>query len=130
MIKAKESEIKSKTHSNEQPNIYALKLRGLPFKIEYCDVEQFLEGFKFIADSIKFGFDESCRKTGEAVILMESEEEAIRALKEKNKNLIQHRYIEIFKVSSNEYTNFELQYSNEKAAQNNNFIREFHHKGK
>ena len=110
MTKAKESEARSTSKRvPEQSTLYPLKLRGRPFKLEYCDLEQFLSGYKFVADSIKFGIDEFCRKTGEAVLLMESEEEANRVLSDKNKALIQHRYIEIFKITPNEFSNFELQ---------------------
>lgn len=56
----------------------AVKIRGMPWRVEQEEIETFLEGFKWVRDSIRIGELEGGRRTGQGAVLFESEEEASR----------------------------------------------------
>jgi RNA recognition motif-containing protein len=60
-------------------------LQGLPFKASDEDIEEFFSGFNMVAGSVKYQKNEEDRKTGHAAVLFESQEDADRAFKEKQK---------------------------------------------
>ncbi|XP_054714379.1 heterogeneous nuclear ribonucleoprotein H2-like [Uloborus diversus] len=74
-------------------------MRGLPFRAVERDIFEFFAPLKPVAVRIKY--EASGRSSGEADAMFSSHEEAIRAMK-KDKEKIQHRYIELFLQSEPE----------------------------
>ncbi|KAF8793884.1 heterogeneous nuclear ribonucleoprotein H2-like [Argiope bruennichi] len=68
-------------------------LRGLPFRAVERDIFDFFAPLKPVAVRIKY--EPSGRSSGEADAMFATHEEALRAMK-KDKEKIQHRYIELF----------------------------------
>lgn len=63
-----------------------LRMQGLPFKATDEDIEEFFSGYNMVAGSVKYQMNEETeRKTGHAAVLFESQEDADRAFKEKQK---------------------------------------------
>ena len=63
------------------PNEYvALRMRGLPWNVSMDDVYFFFSDYKYVKGSAKVGINSQGRKTGEAVVLFKSADEAERAL--------------------------------------------------
>jgi len=90
-----------------------LRLRGLPFSARHMDIKNFFYDYKIVRESVKFGRNFEGRKTGEAVVLFETQEEAQRAIKERQGQHIGHRWIELFLIHPDEYAGFdEKQLSN------------------
>ena len=42
----------------------AVKIRGMPWRVEQEEIETFLEGFKWVRESIRIGELEGGRRTG------------------------------------------------------------------
>ena len=61
----------------------ALKIRGLPWRVEVEEIEQFFSRYAYVRDSIKIGELADGRKTGQATLLFENEDEAANAMNEK-----------------------------------------------
>ncbi|GFY76188.1 heterogeneous nuclear ribonucleoprotein H [Trichonephila inaurata madagascariensis] len=70
-----------------------IHLRGLPFRAVERDIFDFFAPLKPVAVRIKY--EPSGRSSGEADAMFATHEEALRAMK-KDKEKIQHRYIELF----------------------------------
>eukprot|EP01112_Ceratiomyxa_fruticulosa_P010313 TRINITY_DN2721_c0_g2_i3.p1 TRINITY_DN2721_c0_g2~~TRINITY_DN2721_c0_g2_i3.p1 ORF type:complete len:203 (+),score=32.57 TRINITY_DN2721_c0_g2_i3:315-923(+) len=87
----------SQSHSHGKG--ITLRLRGVPFQATTNEIEQFFSGFNFIRQSIRFGKNRDGRKSGEAWVEFVSNQEALRALKERDKQNMGHRYIELFMES-------------------------------
>jgi len=71
----------------------ALRMQGLPFKATDEDIAEFFEGYNMVPGSIKYQQNEEGRKTGHAAVLFESQADADRAFKEKQKQEIGGRWI-------------------------------------
>ena len=69
--------------SKQDSKLIALKMRGLPYRVQLEDVQHFFDGYKYDPNSILLGEDEHGRKTGYAAVLFQSEVEAERAMDEK-----------------------------------------------
>lgn len=78
-----------------QPAGATLKMRGLPFKASTEEVLKFFRGFSIVPETLQFGWDRYGRPSGEAWIAFQSPEEAQRALRERHRDYIGHRYIEL-----------------------------------
>ena len=85
-----------------------MRLRGLPFDVTEKDIAQFFVSYQIKDASIKIGVNASGQRTGEAVLLFNSEEEAKKAYIEKQGDNIGHRWIELYLIRSSQYTVFEL----------------------
>mmetsp|Transcript_8716 Transcript_8716/g.28688 ORF Transcript_8716/g.28688 Transcript_8716/m.28688 type:complete len:294 (-) Transcript_8716:182-1063(-) len=72
-----------------------LKLRGLPFRISPEEIMQFFQGYQFVPGSLTLGQDNLGRPSGEGWIIFVSAEEAERAQRERNREYIGSRYIEL-----------------------------------
>jgi len=77
------------------PRGTVLKMRGLPFRIAPTEVLSFFNGYEFVAESLHMGSDQMGRPSGEAWIAFASPEEAERAQRERNREYIGSRYIEL-----------------------------------
>lgn len=85
----------------------ALKLRGLPYTVCHDDIVSFFQDYDFDVNSVKIGENAYGKRTGEAVLVFKTPEEAERAKREKQGANIGPRYIEIFPLASQEYQQFE-----------------------
>ena len=61
----------------------ALKMRGLPWRVEVEEIEQFFSRYAYVRDSIHLGVLSDGRKTGQAALLFENSDEAGNAMNEK-----------------------------------------------
>lgn len=73
--------------------LVAVKLRGLPWRVETSQIEEFFEGFAWVRDSIKIGELEGGRRTGQASVLFETPQEACRAIEEKEGEYVGPRFV-------------------------------------
>ena len=73
----------------------AVKLRGMAWRVETEEIETFLEGFKWVRDSVRIGELEGGRRTGQGSVLFESEDEANRFMEEKEGEYIGPRFVNI-----------------------------------
>ncbi len=94
----------------------ALKLRGLPYQVTVDDIKTFFSGFNVSESQIKIGINPDGRKTGEGAVLFKSEEDCKRGFKEKQGQNIGHRYVELYIMSAQDFSDFEKNqfYSNKK----------------
>ncbi len=88
----------------------AMRMRGLPFDVNEKDIAQFFTSYGLKEDSIKIGLNAAGQRTGEAVVLFNSQEEAKKAYLEKQGDNIGHRWIELYLIKNSQYTAFELRY--------------------
>lgn len=73
--------------------LVSVKLRGLPWRVETEQIEEFFEGFAWVRDSIKIGELEGGRRTGQASVLFETPAEALRAIEEKEGEYVGPRFV-------------------------------------
>lgn len=64
-------------------DMVALKMRGLPWRVEVDEIEQFFSRYAYIRDSVRLGELSDGRKTGQAAVLFENPDEAASAMNEK-----------------------------------------------
>ena len=72
-----------------------VKMRGLPFRVSPEEVLSFFAGFEIAADTLRLGSDAHGRPSGEGWLSFGSEEEAARAARERNRQYLGSRYIEL-----------------------------------
>jgi heterogeneous nuclear ribonucleoprotein F/H len=77
------------------PDSKTVKIRGLPFRATPLDILSFFDGFQFIAESLQIGVDTLGRPSGEAWLSFASAEEAMRAVRERNRHYLGSRYLEL-----------------------------------
>jgi RNA recognition motif-containing protein len=58
-------------------------MRGLPFSIYHDDIISFFSDYNFVLDSIKIGLNANGKRTGEAVIIFQTYEDAKLAMDKK-----------------------------------------------
>lgn len=85
----------------------ALRLQGLPFRATEEEIAEFFEDFNMVSGSVKFQLNEEQRKTGIAAVKFESEEDAERAFKEKQKQEIGGRWILLNDLDIEDWDEFE-----------------------
>mmetsp|Transcript_37182 Transcript_37182/g.54534 ORF Transcript_37182/g.54534 Transcript_37182/m.54534 type:complete len:93 (+) Transcript_37182:2-280(+) len=73
-----------------------VKLRGLPYGATILDVAAFFRGFGAQEHSIHLGINGDGRPSGEAWISFNRLEDARRAVREKDRNHMGDRYVELF----------------------------------
>lgn len=71
-------------------------MRGLPYSVTPEDIKQFFGGMGLTEGSVKIGLMADGKKTGEAMVLFEREEDLALALKERNRKNIGSRWVELF----------------------------------
>eukprot|EP00879_Flechtneria_rotunda_P002171 GHRR01002357.1.p1 GENE.GHRR01002357.1~~GHRR01002357.1.p1 ORF type:complete len:188 (+),score=58.58 GHRR01002357.1:32-565(+) len=72
-----------------------IKIRGLPFRATPLDIFNFFENYDVIAESLQLGVDALGRPSGEAWLTFTSSEEALRAVRERNRHYLGNRYLEL-----------------------------------
>mmetsp|Transcript_8837 Transcript_8837/g.21757 ORF Transcript_8837/g.21757 Transcript_8837/m.21757 type:complete len:404 (+) Transcript_8837:136-1347(+) len=78
-------------------NAHAVRVRGLPWGYKKEDIETFFEGLKL--EAILAVLDKFGRESGEAYVVF-PDEKSVEEAKLKHKEKMQHRYIEIYKVTN------------------------------
>jgi len=79
-----------------------VKMRGVPFSATKMDIMQFFDGFTVASSQITMGQSSEGRPSGEAFIQFSSDTEAQSAIRAKDRQRMEHRYIELFPASSND----------------------------
>lgn len=72
-----------------------VKMRGLPFRVSPDEVISFFAGFEIEEDSLRLGSNAHGRPSGEGWLTFGSEEEAARAARERNRQYLGSRYLEL-----------------------------------
>lgn len=72
-----------------------IKIRGLPFRATPLDIFNFFENYAGIAESLQLGVDALGRPSGEAWLTFSSSDEALRAVRERNRHYLGNRYLEL-----------------------------------
>jgi heterogeneous nuclear ribonucleoprotein F/H len=83
-----------------------VRMRGLPFSVKKDEVLQFFHGYDVVPDSVIIGEMSNGKKTGEGVILFKSEDEAARAVSDRNGSNIGRRWIELYLHPYSHFHNF------------------------
>ena len=76
---------------------FRVKLRGLPFTADKREIAVFFYAYGIEESDVVF-LDEGSRRTGEAFVYFPSRDRARRAVREKHKQYIGDRYIELFEA--------------------------------
>lgn len=79
-----------------------MRLRGMPWNSSVQDVISFCSGLNIVSGGVTIAVNEDGSQTGDAYVEFATIGEADRAAKEKHKEKIGHRYIEVFKSSKSE----------------------------
>jgi len=83
-----------------------VRMRGLPFTVKKEEILMFFNGYDVVPDSVIIGEMSNGKKTGEGVILFKNEEEAARAVNEKNGDNLGKRWIELYLHPYSHFHNF------------------------
>ena len=81
-------------------------MRGFPWSVTDEDVVNFFEGYKLVPDSVKIERGDDDRITGWGAVVFETEEEAQRALDERQKESIGSRWIQLYPLQYGRYKTF------------------------
>lgn len=73
-----------------------VRMRGLPYNITKQDILMFFSGYDIMPDSVIIGEMNNGKKTGEGVILFKNEQQAEKAVSERNGATIGKRWIELY----------------------------------
>lgn len=97
---ASEGDDKGQLESKEQiGNPIFVKMRGLPFSAIKEDVLHFFSGFQLTAADVTIGINGDGRPSGEAYVRFFGEQHAKEAIRSRNRERMDHRYIELFPMS-------------------------------
>ena len=81
-------------------------MRGFPWSVTDEDVVNFFEGYKLVPDTVKIERGDDDRITGWGAVVFETEEEAQRALDERQKESIGSRWIQLYPMPYGRYKTF------------------------
>mmetsp|Transcript_42306 Transcript_42306/g.55749 ORF Transcript_42306/g.55749 Transcript_42306/m.55749 type:complete len:249 (+) Transcript_42306:469-1215(+) len=79
-------------------DMVALKMRGLPWRVEVEEIEQFFSRYAYIRDSVRIGELADGRKTGQATVLFETADEASNAMTERQGQNVGSRWVELYQM--------------------------------
>ena len=83
-----------------------MKMRGLPWRAETEEIEQFFEGTAWVRDSVLIGKLDDGKSTGWGCVLFENEEECANAQAEKDRQHIGSRWVQLYQSSYAQYCSF------------------------
>ena len=83
-----------------------MKLRGFPWSVTDEDVVNFFDGYKLVPDTVKIERGDDDRITGFGAVVFETEEEAQRAMDERQKESMGSRWIQIYPMTYGRYKTF------------------------
>lgn len=78
-----------------------VRLRGLPFSSTEADISEFFSGLDIVENGVTIITDRQGRNSGEAFVQFSSPEDAVNAL-QRDRDVMGHRYIEVFPSRSEE----------------------------
>jgi hypothetical protein len=84
----------------EEGNV--VRMRGLPYQANTEHVVKFLAGLNIIPGGIVFGISSVGRRTGEAIVVLETPELAELAIK-RHKYYLESRYIEVYETTPDDF---------------------------
>lgn len=84
----------------------AVRMKGLPFRVQMDEIEEFFADYEFIKDSIILGENDDGRRNGFGAVLFKNKEQAAQAAEEKNKQYVGPRYVDLQVLSYENYGNF------------------------
>ncbi len=93
-----------------QDTMSAIRMRGLPFDVTEKEIFDFFAAYNVSPGAIKIGVNAAGQRTGEAVVLFPTAEDAKRAALEKHGDNIGHRWIELYLIKASQYYSFELRF--------------------
>lgn len=99
-------------------------MRGLPWRVEVDEIEQFFSRYSYIRESVRIGQLEDGRKTGQAALLFLNEEEAKNAMNEKQGQNVGSRWVELYQMPYSQYESFADDQLNQKTVSLKNFLNE------
>ena len=70
-------------------------MRGLPWRVETEEIEQFCDTYDWVRDSIILGELEGGRRTGQGALLFATEDDAANFAAEKDREHIGSRWIQL-----------------------------------
>lgn len=105
-------------------DMVALKMRGLPWRVEVEEIEQFFSRYAYIRDSVRLGELADGRKTGQAAVLFENTDEAASAMNEKQGQNVGSRWVELYQIPFSQYETFTDDQLNQKTVNLKNFLNE------
>jgi hypothetical protein len=76
-------------------NSITAKVRGLPYRSSPSEILGFFEGYQYLPDSLQIGLDSLGRPSGEAWLCFMTPEEAMRAVRDLNRQYLGSRYLEL-----------------------------------
>jgi epithelial splicing regulatory protein 1/2 len=79
-----------------------VKLRGLPYSADHKDIAVFLSGLNIIPGGVVFNINQVGRRTGEAIVVLEDEQQTSLAL-ERDHHYLNQRYIEVFEAEPDDF---------------------------
>ena len=71
----------------------AVKMRGLPWRVETEEIEEFFKDYAWVRDSVRIGELEGGRRTGMAAVLFENEDVAAKAAEEMDREHVGTRWV-------------------------------------
>lgn len=71
------------------------QIRGLPFRATPEEILAFFDGYACVRDSLFLGTDGRGRPSGEGWLTFETPDEALRCARERNRQYMGSRYLEI-----------------------------------
>ena len=101
-----------------------MKMRGLPWRVEVDEIEQFFSRYSYIRESVRIGELADGRKTGQAAVLFENEEEAKNAMNEKQGQNVGSRWVELYQMPYSQYESFADDQLQQKTVALKNFLNE------
>ena len=87
-------------------DLVAVKLRGLPYRVNLDSINAFFMNYEAIPNSFVFGYTKCGRKDGFGCLLFEDETVVRRVIREQNREYIGDRYVELYPLTYGEYLNF------------------------
>mmetsp|Transcript_50830 Transcript_50830/g.145929 ORF Transcript_50830/g.145929 Transcript_50830/m.145929 type:complete len:408 (-) Transcript_50830:33-1256(-) len=79
-----------------------VKMRGLPFQASKEDVMHFFAHYQVASENVTLGINNEGRASGEAFVRFPQEMLAREAVRDRNRQRMEHRYIELFVMTASE----------------------------
>ena len=88
-------------------DLYAMRLRGLPFQVTADQIAKFFQDIKPLPGSIKIGTNRNGERTGFAVVRFASGDDLTKAQKKYQCKNLGNRWIELFLIDKKSYEEFD-----------------------
>lgn len=102
----------------------AVKMRGLPWRVETEEIEEFFKDYAWVRDSVRIGELEGGRRTGMAAVLFENEDVAAKAAEEMDREHVGSRWVQLYPMSYSQFESFMEDQLGAKTVSINNILNE------